>query len=341
MRASRSVLALCLWGCTTAPAPAVSPRDQALLGVKTYIDTALADLETAATALCAAAPAADADGWNAKADAAAVNAMKAQWKLARSAYERVEGAIAVLFPDLDFASDQRYEGFLAQTADDDLFDGDGVTGIHAIERILWSDQIAPTVLAFETALPGYVTATFPENLTQATEFKTKLCARLVTDVKAIRSQFAPLALDPAAAYRGVIGSMMEQIEKVEKVASGEEESRYAQYTLADMRTNVQAGVATYQFFQPWLLAQTGGAAADQAIAAGFARILAAYAKIPGDAVPAVPPTWSSEMPSMADLQSAFGQLWQVLRHEADPKVPDSLVAAMNHSADLLAIPKLP
>ena len=117
----------------------------------------------ASIALRAAAPAPDADGWNDTADAAAVNAMKTQWAAARSAYEQVEGAIAVLFPDYDVSTDERYDGFLADTGPDaDLFDGTGVTGVHAIERILWAGHAPADVVAFESTLTGYVAASFPD-----------------------------------------------------------------------------------------------------------------------------------------------------------------------------------
>jgi iron uptake system component EfeO len=268
--------------------------------------------------------------------------MKTHWKEARTAYESIEGAIAVLFPDLDVSTDERYDAFLSDFGPDgDLFDDQGVTGIHAIERILWSDSIPANVVSFESALAGYEAARFPQTAAEAQEFKTKLCARLVTDVGTMRSQFEPLALDPAAAYRGIIGSMSEQVEKANKAATGEEESRYAQYTLADMRVNVAAGVATYDSFEAWLKSTSGGAAADSAIRDGFARVDAAYAAIQGDALPPVPNDWSSVNPSTADQATPFGMLYMLLLKEADPDQPDSLVSAMNQSADLLGIPQLP
>ena len=299
-------------------------------------------LATADAALQAAAPAGGANGWDVTgADAAAMTAMKTHWKEARTAYESIEGAIAVLFPDLDVSTDERYDGFLSDLGpDNDLFDDQGVTGIHAIERILWSDSIPADVVAFESSLAGYQAARFPQTAAEAQEFKNKLCARLITDVGTMRSQFEPLALDPAAAYRGIIGSMSEQVEKANKAATGEEESRYAQYTLADMRVNVAAGVATYDNFAAWVTSQSGGADADAKIRAGFARVDAAYANLQGDALPPVPHDWSSVSPSTADQATPFGMLYMTLLHEADPGASGSLVEAMSQSADLLGIPQL-
>lgn len=317
------------------------PEDQALLDVKSYIQTNLDALDTAVTDLKNDAPAADADGWNATADAAAVQKMRTDWKRARTAYEHVEGAIAILFPELDISTDQRYDGFIATDPDDNLFDGQGVTGIHAAERILWSDSIPQRVVDFEKGLPYYQAAAFPTNENQARQFKEELLGRLVTDVGTMKQQFNGLALDSSSAFRGVIGSMGEQIEKANKAASGEEESRYAQYTLADMRANVEAGVSIYAAFQPWLQEKDGGEALDAKITAGFQRLQQHYAALSGDALPEVPASWSSSNPSAQDLATPFGQLYQGLTAEAEPQQDGSLVHSMNAAADLLGIPRLP
>ncbi|MBX7112699.1 MAG: EfeM/EfeO family lipoprotein [Myxococcaceae bacterium] len=305
--------------------------------VKQYIQRSLDALHAASVALKTAAPD---HAWSASSDAAAIATMKAEWKKARIAYESIEGAIAVLFPELDVSTDERYDGFLAEKADPELFDGEGVTGVHAIERILYADSIPPQVVNFESGLTGYQAAAFPADTTQAQDFKNKLCARLVADIDAMRSQFTPLALDASTAFRGVIGSMGEQIEKLEKSATGEEESRYAQFTLEDMRTNVAAGVATFNLFVPWL-EDAGGTAQRDAVKAAFARVDTAYARLPGEALPPVPTTWSSAHPSQADLATDFGKLYSALQAEADPTAPSSLVAQMNACADLLKIPQLP
>src|SRR5262245_27483941 len=94
-----------------------TPEDQAIESAKGHVTQELQALHDAAHELEEAAPAPDADGWNATADAAAVNKMKAAWAKARDSYERVEGAIAALFPDLDESSDQRYDFFVENAAD--------------------------------------------------------------------------------------------------------------------------------------------------------------------------------------------------------------------------------
>jgi iron uptake system component EfeO len=313
---------------------------QALNGVKTYITTNLDELLAASKELQAAAPAPDADGWSATNDAASVEKMKAAWKKARRAYEHIEGAIAVLFPDIDVSTDERYDGFVETMADDNLFDDEGVTGIHAIERILWSDSIPARVVTFESNLPNYKAAAFPATQQEADDFRNKLCARLIADVQTMVTQFKPLALDTAAAYRGVIGSIQEQVEKVRKASSAEDESRYAQFTLADMRANLEGGIATVQAFRPWIEAKEGTALLT-AIDAGVARIKKAYDDLPGDSIPAVPAGWQTDAPTEEQLATPYGKLYTLLLNEGHGEKDGTTVKAMLDAADLLGIPQLP
>jgi iron uptake system component EfeO len=322
------------------PADDTSPEDDATLAVKAYVTDELGHLHDAAVALRDAAPAPDDDGWNATADADAVGRMRTHWSEARVAYERIEGAIAVLFPDLDAATDERYDGFLEEGADDDLFDGEGVIGVHGIERILWADAHPPETVAFESALSGYQPAAYPTDAAQAAAFRDELVQRLVDDVAEMQSSFEPLALDPAAAYSGVVGSMAEQLEKVALAATGEDESRYAEHTLADMRANLEGGRSLYEAFVPWLTGEPGGEALHADVSAGFDRIEAGYADHQGDGVPPVPDGWSAE-PTDEQRVTSYGQLFTMLEHEADPEADDSLVRAMIDAAELMDIPVAP
>jgi iron uptake system component EfeO len=331
--------ALGIAACDDGGAPAGTPKEQAIADVKRHVSSNLDALVSAAQAIQAAAPAPDPDGWNATADAQAVMSMRQAWRQARVAYEQVEGAVAVLFPELDVATDERYDGFLADTGpDSNLFDGQGVTGVHAIERILWADSVRPEVEAFEKQLKGYSPQAFPTTQQQAADFKNGLARQLVDDSIKIRDMFRPLALDVGAAFHGVIGSVEEQLEKVTLAATGEEESRYANETLADMRANVDGGLATVQAFRAWLLSTPDGAALDKDIMAGFSRLNQAYAARPGPKLPPVPSTWSSVMPSAADLATDFGQLYDVLSKESDPEASESLVSKMNAAAAAMGIP---
>jgi iron uptake system component EfeO len=329
---SPALLSLALAACGTPP------DETALLETKSYVQQNLTALNQAAVDLCAAAPT---GAWSATSDRGAIDTMKARWKDARIAYERVEGAIAVLFPELDASTDERYDGFLESQADPNLFDDQVVTGVHAIERILWSDAIPAEVVTFEQGLGSkYVAAAFPATAQEATDFKTKLCARLVTDTKTMKDDFAPLALDAPAAFRGVIGSMEEQLEKTSFAATGQEESRYAQHTLADMRANLDGAMATYEAFAPWLLSK-GEAELDARIHRGFARVKAGYDAVTGEALPRPPATWSSLNPSAADRLTPFGQLFTLVEDETNPKRDGSLVKDLTLAADALGIPQLP
>ena len=325
-----------------APTPSATPEQQATRAVKVYIQQNLADLHAAAVELQAAAPAPDADGWNATADKAAVDQMKAAWYKARTAYEHIEGAIAVLFPEYDASTDERYDGFLGTAPDDYLFDDQGVTGIHAVERILWSDAIPAPALSFEQGVPGYQAAAFPTNEQEARDFKEKLTVRLARETGDMGDQFGPLELDLATAFRGVVASMSEQVEKITLASKGREESRYAQYTLADMKANVSGGEQIYLAFQPWVLSKgVEGASYDGAIMAGFQRLDDSYKDQGGTALPPLPAMFNPESPSAEDLATPFGKIFAVVQKESNDSIDGSLSFEMNKAADLLGLQQLP
>src|SRR5262252_4824671 len=123
-------------------------RAEVTTGMHGSIAADIADLVAGTKELQAAAP--TGHGWGAG-DATAIAAMKAAWKKCRVAYEHIEGALAPLFPDIDFAIDARYDDQLAAldaAGDADAFDGEGVTGMHAIERVLYADGIRAEVIVF-------------------------------------------------------------------------------------------------------------------------------------------------------------------------------------------------
>jgi iron uptake system component EfeO len=140
--------------------------------------------------------------------------------------------------------------------------------------------------------------------------------------------------------------MNEQKEKVTKAATSEEESRYSQRTMADLRDNLDGTTTIYAIFQPWIV--TKGNASDPAkdgkqidgkITAGFKALAASYAQVSGDAIPAPPPTWSAENPSPTDLQTPFGKLYVQVRTSVDPNTDSGIVFEMNHAAAILGFPQ--
>jgi iron uptake system component EfeO len=322
-------------------------QDKVAAAMQTSLVARLTTLHEAAIALQAAAPTPMGRGWDKTMDAQAFTDMKAAWIMARSAYEHVEGATAPIFSDLDVSMDERYDGFLATlgpTGDQDLFDDQGVTGMHAIERILYSDVTPATVVTFEKALPGYVPAAFPATEAQATEFKTKLCKRLVSDSEMLLVGWTPLKIDIASSFQGLVGLVNEQQEKVNLAATGAEESRYSQRTMADLRDNLDGTTVIYELFSDWLKTKpavdggSSGTDVDASITMGLGNLKALYGTVMGDAIPKPPVTWSAEAPSAADLATPFGMLYEQVHAAVDPKMAGSLVVEMNDGATLLGIP---
>jgi hypothetical protein len=133
---------------------------------------------------------------------------------------------------------------------------------------------------------------------------------------------------------------------VQKAASSEEESRYSQRTMADLRNNLAGSKAVYALFQPWILSKSSasdptkdGKSIDGKIQKGLAALDAAYTAVSGDAIPQPPATWSSVNPTPADLMTPFGQLFSSVSTAVDPTVPDSIVAQMNDAAQMLGFPE--
>jgi iron uptake system component EfeO len=201
------------------------------------------------------------------------------------------------------------------------------------------------VVAFEMTLPGYAPARLPATADEAAQFKTKLLQRLIDDATTLEAQWQPAAIDIGAAFQGLVALMNEQREKVNKAATGEEESRYAQVTLFDLRNNLEGTSKIYDVFRPWVTSKTStvsasdGPTCDKRIASGFDALRALYGGYTGDAVPAPPPTWSSDTPTQADLQTPFGKLWSSVQSAVDPNANGSVVFEMNDVATILGFPQ--
>jgi iron uptake system component EfeO len=322
-------------------------------GMRSSLVSDLSDLVTYSKMLQTAAPTRADRGWDATMDAAAIAAMRTAWAGCREAYEHIEGATAPIFPDVDASIDARYDDFLAALPGGDayLFDDQGVTGMHAVERILYADVTPARVVAYESTLTGFVPAAFPATAQEASDFKTKLVAKQITDAQALHDDWeAAKTYDLGAAFQGLVSLMNEQQEKVDKASTNQEESRYSQTTMADIRNNLAGTERVYALFQPWIQSKSagtsdGGATSgsgkeiDAAIEAGFAKLQALYDGVEGDAVPQPPDTWSSVNPTSADLLTPFGMLYDGVHAAVDPNEPGSVVAEMNAAAVLLGFPQ--
>ncbi len=357
--------------CSSSPSsPMTDVQYQAAVvsGMRTSFITDLGNLVSYSQMLQAAAPTPADRGWDPTMDAAAFTAMKAAWTGCRAAYEHIEGATAPIFPDIDATIDSRYDDFLAALPNGDsyLFDDVGVTGMHAVERILYSDVTPARVIAYESTLTGYVASAFPGTAQEASDFKTKLVQKQITDAKTLQTGWeSAQTYDLGAAFQGLVSLMNEQQEKVDKASTNQEESRYSQTTMLDIRNNLVGTERVYALFQPWIQSKPaptpdGGAAGDgaagdggvgdggatqdgkaidAAIEAGFAKLQALYDSVSGDAIPQPPDTWSSVNPTTTDQATPFGMLYEGVHQAVDPNVPGSVVAEMNQAAILLGFPQ--
>lgn len=293
-------------------------------------------LVQSADELCIQAPklSYDGPGWDAVEHAAAIDGMKVSWRWARSGYERSKGVLSPQFPDTVAQLDARYEDH-SEPASYNLFSGQSWGGLHAFERILWADQIPTRVVEFESALPGYVAASWPTTGMDAFEFERTMCGELIDDLGVLESQWAITTLQVDAVFLELVSLMSEPREQLVKSVSGADESRYSQRTLADLRDTLIGTRKTYPPFRDYLRQKPNGSKVDAKILAGFEELSSAYQEVPGDTFPSAPATWSSENPSAADLATPFGKLYQAVDAAADPDDDQSLVTQMTLAADLL------
>jgi iron uptake system component EfeO len=358
--------------CSSSSSPPLSPDAQfqakVVSGMRSSFITDLGNLVSFSQMLQTAAPTPPGRGWDATMDAEAIAAMKVAWTGCRTAYEHIEGATAPIFPDIDATIDSRYDDFLAALPNGDsyLFDDMGVTGMHAVERILYSNVTPARVVTYEATLPGYLASAFPGHPQEASDFKSKLVQKQIADAQALQTGWENAkSYDLGAAFQGLVSLMNEQQEKVDKASTDQEESRYSQTTMADIRNNLTGTERVYALFQPWIqskLAPDGGAgsdsgagsdggatgdggagqdgkAIDAAIEAGFATLQALYDSVQGDAIPQPSDTWSSVNPTEADKATPFGMLYEGVHQAVNPNQPGSVVAEMNAAAVLLGFPQ--
>jgi iron uptake system component EfeO len=271
----------------------------------------------------------------------AIAQMQESWKNARTAYEHVEGAITALFPEVDTTIDGRYEDMLKDLngdGDPDPFDARGFTGMHAIERVLFSTSVRSEVLDFElNNIAGYRPPTYPMTDDDAIEFKTVLVQQFIDDALALRKEWHPAVIDVGAAYQGLMGLMDEQKDKVSLAARGAEESRYANITLFDLRHNVEGTQKVFGLFRAWILSKAAGGTPDSAVQRRLMDLAGVYADM--DAVPLAPKDWNDGDPTVANLATPYGALWKTVHESVDPRSSGSVVFEMNRVATLLGLPE--
>ena len=309
------------------------------------------DLVTDTAATCAAMPS-TAAGWQVSTN---IDAMKTPWIKCRHDYELVEGAVTPIYPALDHVLDGRYDDFLALLLPTDggvggdqyLFDDQGFTGAHAIERFLYFPN-PPAVVAVEANYVGYKVAALPAVDQEALDAKNLLCKKFNADATTLATNIQnSTTFDIATAFQGLVSLMNEQQEKVKKAASAEEESRYSQNTMADLRDNLSSTEQAWAIFRPWVQQFTTvdpdsglsvtGVQIDLAISSKFADLDNTYKAVSGNGFAAVPSTWTNP-PSATDQATPFGQLYEGVLAAVDPNSPTSIVYTMNQAAQLLGFP---
>lgn len=311
-------------------------RAEIAAAMHTSITTYLSDVVKATRSLQVAAPD---HGWDPVIDGPSITRMRDAWKLSRAAWENVEGAIAPMFAGLNESMDGRYEELLpalGPRGDQYPFDDHGVIGMHAIERILYAPNVRPDVVEFERSLAGYKPAAYPTNDDDAIAFKTQLVQRLVDDAVELEASWRPEDVDIATAYKGLVDLMEEQQSKVDLAVTGEEESRYSNVTLLDMRNNLTGTNRVYELFREWIRSKASAAeVSDQQIVDRLSELHHTYTRLPSDSLPDVPEGWSSQSPSADALATPFGALWLQIRSCVDPESNGSVVHEMNSIADVL------
>jgi iron uptake system component EfeO len=314
-------------------------RQDVDVAIRDSISGDIKDLIQAARELQAAAPN---RAWSATRNGADIQAMRDAWKRTRIAYEHVEGAVKAVFRDVDVKLDARYEESLSTpdgTGDKYLFDGRGVVGMHAVERILFSPEIRREVTVFESSLPGYRPASYPTTDNDAIAFKTGLVQQLIDDGDTLLKQLQNANVDASAAYQGLVGLMIEQKEKVNLAVTGADESRYSNVTLFDLRNNLDGTKKIYDLFRDWVRSKNAGQTADSKMQTNFVQLGDTYGTT-DEALPTVPIGWSSDSPSADDLSTPFGTMWQRVHQSVDPYNDTSVVFVMNEIATLLGIQAL-
>jgi iron uptake system component EfeO len=302
------------------------------------------DLENMVRAAHDVQGAAPSHAW-ADSDPRTIEDMREAWKRMRAAWENIEGAMSPMFPGLNITLDARYEDFLLGLKDGDPnpFDAKGVVGMHAVERILFAATTRPEVVNREILLHGYRPAAYPATDDEAIAFKTQLAQRLVDDATTMKTDWRPDDVDISAAYLGLVDLMLEQQGKMDSAVRSEDESRYANVTLLDMRNNILGTQKSYELFREWILSKASAESSDQQILTRLDKLMQTYEEYrptSGDSLPTAPEGWDSHNPSPESLNTPFGQLWQKVRESVDPETHGSVVYEMNQIAALLGFPAL-
>jgi iron uptake system component EfeO len=174
-------------------------------------------------------------------------------------------------------------------------------------------------------------------MVEAAFFKYSLCKRLVADSEALEAGIAVLPLDSPNAYESGTKLIEGQLAKMKAAGEGMDESRYAGFSLADLRENLAAAQENHAIFRGWLRGKDRGVHVDGEISGGFSSLSQAFAAVSGDALPEAPAGWSSVDPTEAMRATPFGAIFLAVSGAANSTVDGSLTHSMDEAADLLGI----
>jgi iron uptake system component EfeO len=150
----------------------------------------------------------------------------------------------------------------------------------------------------------------------------------------------PDAINLASAFKGLQGLMQAQEEKVNLAAEQQEESRYSQRTMSDLRHNLSGTTDIYGLFTDWLSTKANGLAINAEVEQALDMLGQIYGAVDGAAIPDPPPGWDSTMVSPADQQTPFGMLYRAVLQAIDLNRTGSVLDAMNHAAKSLGLSQL-
>jgi iron uptake system component EfeO len=312
-------------------------EEEAIASTRALLVVHAETLHDSVVALCAAAPAPAEGGWVHPRDDAAIKAMMASWQEARLGYDGLAGVMSRLPPERALDLDARYEQALEAGPDPDPFDQRGFIGLHALERVLWAERVPAAVLAYEGTLEGALAPAFPASKDEATRFRDELCARAVEDTGAVEGEVEALSLDALEAYAIVDRLADGQIDMLSEAGEQREASRYAGFTLADLRARLSTAAAVQAAFRPWLGTKSTGPHVDEEVQSALDRLDKQYAAYGTDALPAPPEGWSNTAFSEEALKSPFGRLYAVVVNETNSDLDGSLTHSWHECATLLGI----
>lgn len=306
-----------------------SGSDDVAISFRGYFRTHLVALSDALENLAVHAPRDRA--WNAQADPALVERMRTAWKAAHRAAVAVTEPLSELFPQAG-RMDSNWDREIDRVQrDENPFDDIGVTGLHAIERILWADVVSEMVLTVERRHEGYAMARTPATAKEAADYATQLVGGLHRDAQALAEASSVPGYDLGFAEKAVKLQARALLRMV--IVGGEpgrSESRYSDTSTDALVDQLGALAGTWKILRAALRRQGVPVGSFQVADAGLERVHAAVAAIGPGPIPARPEGFNPFHPTQEDRESAFGRLYFSVEAEILGASSDAFLAALGN-----------